>query len=753
MHPSTDAKTDAEASSRQTAPAEPALMDVLGLLWRYRTLIFATMALTMIMSALIVFQLTPRYTAEAQILIGTRTPNVVDIESVLEALRPDRATVQNEAEVLASRSLAEFVVDELGLVESSEFNRQLRPPSFLRDSPRWLYQWLRKTLSGGNLAPLPLPEEEKRLTRDATVTALSQALNIETVRLSNVISVSATSEDAQLAASIANTLSDVYLRQLLEEKFTATEEAAGWLNERVLLLREQVELSERAVEEFRQGQGLTQTSDSTLIEQQISEVNSQLIAARATTSEAEARLRQTRELMRSEGGIFSTPEVLAAPLIQNLRMQEASLVGESAQMAQEYGPRHPRMINVTAELLDIRAKIAEEVERIVASLTNNLEVARTRELALESSLEELKAEVTRLTSSQARLRVLEREAAANQALFDMFLARFMETGGQEELFSADARIISRAIVPSVQAWPNLTAAAGISLVIAGLLAMLAVFVVEQVFERGFRHSGQLESGLKVSSLGAVPLLDETDDTIIDHVLNNPMSMFSESLRMLYTGLLASHPDEPGPVSILITSSVANEGKTFLAIALARLMARSGRKTLLIDADFRQGKIARRLNLDDDLGLAHLLTRDGENIKSAIRHDVDSGLDVITAGKSIKVRTDIVRPKIMKKLLAELKSEYEFVVIDSPPVLLVSDSLALAQCVNDTVYAVRWTNTPRKVALVGVKQLLDSGVRISGAVLTMAQGHRKGYYSYSYGSYGYGPEPYGLSDKYSHYYVR
>lgn len=755
MKPSPIPETNADESlSRPVADTvEPSLLDAAGLLWRHRMLIIATVLLTMLVSGLIVFQLTPRYTAEAQVLIGTRGTNVVDIESVLEALRPDRTTVHSEVEVLASRSLAEMVVDELGLVDSPEFNQRLRPPSLVRETLLWLPRTLRSAISGGNSGALETPEEAARQARDDTVTALIEALSVDLVRISNVATISATAEDAELAAAVANTLADIYLREQLEQKFSATEQAAVWLNERVVALRDQVELSERAVEEFRQGRGLTQTSDSTLIEQQISEVNSQLIAARATTSEADARLRRARELMQSEGGIFSTPEVLAAPLIQNLRMQEANLVGESAQMAQEYGPRHPRMINIAAELRDVRANLAEEVARIVASLENTLEVAQTRELALENSLEELKTESTRLTSSQARLRVLEREAAANQALFDVFLARFMETGDQEELFSADARIVSRAIVPTEQSWPNVTAATGVSLVLSGLLALAMVFLVEQVFERGFRHSGQLETGLKVGSFGAVPMLAETEGPIVDHVLKNPMSAFSESLRMLHTGLLSTHADDPDSISVLITSSIANEGKTFLAIALARLMARSGRKTLLIDADFRHGQIAKRLELDDKPGLAHLLTGQESDSGAAIRTDESSGLDVLTAGKSLNVRTDIVHAPVLTRLLDDLKTQYDLVVIDSPPALLVSDSLTLAKCADDTVYVVRWASTPRKVVAAGIKLLRDSRARPTGAVLTMAQGHRKGYYSYSYGSYGYGPEPYGLSSKYSRYYAR
>ncbi len=736
-----------DSNAEAPPAAEPVLLDVLALLWRHKMLIFATMLLTMLVSALVLFQLTPRYTAEARILIGTRATNVVDIESVLEALRPDRITIQSEVQVLASRSLAEKVVDELGLVDNPEFNRQLRPPSLWGDT----LPWLRGLVPGSGPADVLTAAEAERRVRDETVMALIEALDIESVGISYVVSVAVTTEDAELAATVVNTLADIYLREQLDQQFDATEQAASWLNERVLTLRDQVEQSERAVEDYRREQGLTQTSDSTLIEQQISEVNSQLIAARAATSEADAKLRQARELSLSEDGIYSTPEVLAAPLIQNLRMQETSLVGEAAQMAQEYGPRHPRMINVEAELVDIRTRISEEVGRIVSSLENSLEVAKTREQTLESSLDGLREEATRLTTSQARLRVLEREAAANQALFDVFLARYMETGDQEDLFSADARIISRATVPIEHSWPNIPAASAISLVVSLLLALLTVFVVEQVFERGFRHSGQLETGLKVGSFGAIPMLAEPEDSIVDHVLENPMSAFSESLRMLHTGLLATHNEEPN--SVLITSSVANEGKTFLSISLARMLARSGRKTLLIDADFRHGQIAKRLGLTDDFGFAHLLTDHAIATGSPTKHDEASGLDILTAGKSLKVRTDIVRSRKLSDLLDKFKSSYDFVIVDSPPVLLVSDSITLAQCVDHTVYAVRWANTPRKVAAAGVKQLMDSRVRLAGAALTMAQGHRKGYYSYNYGSYGYGPEPNSLSSKYSQYYAR
>ena len=745
------------ASGRQLppAPAEPNLREVIRLLWRRKMLIASTIFLTMLVSVLIVFQLTPQYTAETQVLIGTRTSNVVDIESVLEALRPDRTTLQSEVEVLASRSLAEQVVDELGLMENPEFNQLLRPPS-LRNPIQWLSTSLRSALFGGDSSALATPQEAERRARNDVVTALQEVIAVDLVRISRVASVTVTSEDPELAAKIANTLAEVYLREQIRQKLEAGDQAAVFLNERVETIRNQVEQSDKAVEDYRQQQGLTQARDTTLIEQQISEVNTLLIAAQARTAEADASLRQARAQMRSEGDIYAVPEVLAAPLIQNLRMQEARLAGEAAQMASEYGARHPQLINVTAELSDIRGKIAVEVDRIVLGLQNSLEVAQTRERALEQSLDDLKAEAAQLTDSQARLRILEREAEANRALFDVFLSRYNETGQQEDLQSADARVISRATVPSEPSWPNIEAAMGISLVVSILLSLLMVFLIEQVFDRGFRHTEQIENLLNTGTLGVVPMLDEPEETLPGYVLDKPVSAFAESLRMLHTGLLLTDAEDAPSVSVLVTSSVPEEGKTFIALAWARQVARSGRKVLLVDADLRHGQVGKRLGLSDKRGLLQLLTGHLESTEEAIQHDEHSGLDVLTAGRTVEVPTDILRSRLMSELMDKLKSSYELIIVDSPPSLLVSDSRTLARLLDKTVFVVRWADTVRKVAANAYKQLLESEAQMAGVVLSMAQVNRRGSYGYGYRygyGYGYGYGYRKLPSKYERYYTR
>lgn len=727
----------------EPAPPEPNLRAALALLWRRKALVFATVLLTTLGTLLVVFQLTPRYTADVQILIAPRDTNVVDIEDVLESLRPDPMTVRTEVELLRSRALAETVVDQLGLVEVAEFNRRLRPPS-LRNPIDWFRRAVLK--SGATVTP----EEAERLAHSDTVTALMDAVNVEVIMVSRMVSVAATSEDRELAAAIANTLAETYLDEQLQAKFRATEQASVWLNERVATLREQVEGSNQAVEDHRQAHGLTQASSAVLVEEQISEVNTRLIAAQADVAAAEARLRHARQLMASEGGIYGASEVLSSTLIQNLRLQEAELAGQAAQMTAEYGPRHPKMINITAELEDIRAKITAEVQRIVRSLANAVNVARTRESTLERSLDGLKTEASRLASTQARLRVLEREAEANQGLFDVFLARQKETGESEELQNPDGRIISPATAPASPSWPNAPVIILVAFVASIVLALLLVYLVEQVFERGFAHADQMEQALGLGTLSAIPLVTEEQQTLAQHVLEKPTSALAESLRMLHAGLLLADFDGAPCVSVLVTSSVAGEGKTVIATSLARLLASTGHKVLLIDADLRHGRVANWLGLPSKNGLANVLTRRLPSVEGAIQRDEISGLDVLPAGKTELSATNIVRSRQMADLIESMRSQYEMIIIDSPPLLLVSDARTLARLADRTVFVVRWTDTARGIATAGLKALASGEARIAGSVLSMVEARKNaGYYPYGYGD---GPGAYGQSKKYGAYYA-
>ena len=722
---------------------ELGLGELLRAVRRHMSLLTAITGLVTLAGTLIVFQIPSLYAADAYILVGAQRTNVVNIEDVLGGFRDDVAAVRSEVEVLTSRSLANKVVDALGLMERPEFNASLRAPSLLsRVNP----------LSWGSPEQALSAED----TRTQVVRAFRSHIEVEMRPRSRVLTVTATSQDRQLAAAMANTLADEYLKDQLDAKFKATRQAADWLHDRVADMRQQVEASERAVETYRREHGLVESKDTTIAEQQITEVNTQLILAATQSAAAAAELRQAEALANSAQGVESASNVLTSPLIQALRQREADVASRIAEMATELGPLHPKMINAHAEVQDTREKIEAEVDRIVQGMQNDLEVARTREQTLRASLNRLETERAEVNTAQGTLEVLEREAVANKALFDTLLARWNEIGQNDGLQHADARIISRAHVPASPASPNTPLAIGGSFFVGLLLAVLLAVTIESV-RRGMQSSEDVDALLGVSTLSLVPLLKRSrlkkGVTPEQYVLDKPASSFAEAHRSLLTGLLISGAESgPRPRSILVTSALPEEGKTTISLATARLAAKGGQRVLLVDADMRTNRIARLMGLTEKVGLGDVLA-DGVDVAATVQRDSESSLDVLVAGRRRPNPTDLITSTAMQELLASLERQYDWIILDSPPVLAVSDARYLSRLSGTTVFVVKWMNTRGEVAQLAFRQLVEAGAKIPGVVLSMVDARKNarygyadsGYYYYGYGRYGYGR-------KYRQYYV-
>jgi len=716
-----------------------------------------------LVAAIVILQLTPVYKATTHVMIEPRQSRVADVEEVLSGLSGERETIESELRVIASRALAEKVIARLGLADDPEFNAELRPrnallaaldprpwldrngwldPQAWVGEPTWtrIMEWLgpdlRELVEARGEATV---SEEERLEHERAriVDTFLDRLDVAAEGRSRVIAISFTSAAQDTSARVANALAELYLVEQLEAKYEATRLATTWLNERVAELRERVVESEQAVEAFRQQAGLIEGKGVTVASQQVSELNTQLILARGERAEAEARLRQVQSLVSSRGGTESAAEVLRSPLIQRLKEQEAEVLRRAADLSQQYGVKHPRMIGVRAELDDIKAKIASEVRQIVQGLRNEAEVARAREGTLVSGLDALKQNMGRANSSEVRLRALEREATANRSLFENFLARLKETTAQENLQQPDARVISRADIPEYPAFPRtklMLAGAGL----AALAASVAIAFLLERLDPGFRSSDQIESALGVPGLGLVPLLTgwrSVGRNPESYVVNRPTSAFAESLRTLHTALLLSNVDQP-PKTVLVTSSIPREGKSTVAISMARLMARSGRKVLLVDGDLRRPRVDTALGVGGQPGLVEVLAR-AATFDEAVKHDDDTGLDILPAGERPTSPPDLFASAQMRSLLADLRERYDLVVIDSPPVLAVSEARILARLTDTTIFVIRWASTPREVAAMGVKQVRETGAHVAGAVLSQVNVKKHARYGYGDSGYYYG----------------
>jgi capsular exopolysaccharide synthesis family protein len=687
------------ASPPGTPESDLSLEQILRAIARRRGVVIGVIASLLLLAFAWTLIVTPRYAAEALVLIEPKdSPAALD--ALARGLSADQEAVQSEAYVLSSRALAERVIRRLKLDNEPEFNR--------------------------NLADATMPPAQRL---SAVIDKFLDRLDVEPREVSRVISVTFSAADPQHAAEIVNTLTDEYLLSGIEAKFENTRRASDWLNGRVAELQGEVRAAESRVEDLRRKFGLVASNSGTLSGQELSELNTQLVMARTARAEAQARLTQIQQLRRSRAEVATASEVLGSPLIQRLREQEAELQRQVAELATEYGERHPKMVQLRAQAADLQAKIDAEVDKIAAGLQNDVNIARARENAIESSLAASQNRVQIGNENEIALRAAEREAEAARTLLTTLLARQKEALSREDIESqrADARVIAAAGPPVEPSFPNRPVVLGLVFIASCFLGLLAVLVLE-LLDGGFRSGEQIEQMTGVASLGFIPrVAPEPGDSLCAFLRSRPKSAFGEALRTLHWSISLTAPDNP-PRTVLITSAGPGEGKTTVAIGMAMVQSQAGQRVVLVDADTRRSRVQELTGVAGEPGLLDLLSGRA-SLDEVLRTPAGTNLCVITAGTEMPNPPGLLASRRMDGLLADLAERFDLVVIDSPPVMAAADARILAQKCAATAIVVRWATTRRQAVRLAIHQLQADGAKVAGAALTIVDARKHARYSY------------------------
>ncbi len=674
---------------------------------RRKRVLAGIVAGAMLLAGLVMLVMTPLYTAETLVLIDPQDTQAISVESVVGGLSADQEAVKSEAYVLSSRALAARVVARLGLDEDSEFNPDAESPG---------------VVAGGDAESRVPGKVIDRVVRRLDVTPREQ---------SRVISVAFSASDPERAALIANAFVDEYLQSRLEAKFQSSKRANVWLNARVAELQDQVEAAEVQVESLRKQFGLEASGQGTLSSQEMVEINTQLVMARSSRAEAEVRLRRVESLLRSPDGAASASEVLDSPLIQRLREQEAEVQRRVAELSSELGERHPQMIKLRAEAEDLRASIRSEVRKIVAGLRNEVSVARAREGSLQQSLSASREQVALDNEDEIRLRAAEREAESSRSLLATLLSRQKATMSQQDIESqaADARVVAAADPPVKPSNPNVPVVLGLTLLASTLLGLLAILVLEML-DSGFRSGEQIEQQTGAASLGFIPMAPRSapDQRLVDFLTARPKSAYSESIRTLAWSIGLGSRDRP-PKTVLITSTQPGEGKTSVASSLAWVQSRSDQRVVIIDADLRQPAVHDAFFVQKEPGLVDVLV--GRlNVDEVLQRPNEEGPFILPAGTAMPNIPGMLGSRRMDELLADLRSRFDLIILDSPPVLAAADARILAQKADATVMVVQWAKTRRESVRLALRQLTGTaGVRLAGVLLSQVDARKHAQYSY------------------------
>ncbi len=701
-------------------------------IWRGKHLVLACMILAIVPTILLLKQTPARYTAQTSLMIEAS-----DVRDPLadRSLRPfmTDSIVQTEAALITSSTLARRVVDKLHLEDDPEFNATLRPARPLSgilaalNPLSWLPSgWLSSDSSVQALSPMAQAD----MTKAQVVRAFSSRLDVQVQRRSYIVVVAFTSENREKAALIANTVAEMYLLDRLEAGFDDARRVSGWLGERLEVLRRDVVASESAVEEFRSQNGLRRKGDRqvTLTDQQLSELNSRLVIARSDLAQKQARLDQARSVLRSRGSADSTTDVLQSPLIQRLREQETTLLREMSDALKIYGDRHPRLVGLRAELNGVRGTIATEVDKISSSFANDVEVASAGVKSLERQLEGVRQQANTAGEAEIRLRELERQSEATRSLYESFLTRFKREAEQERMQRANARIVSPADLPVAKSYPRELRTLQIVALMSLLFGLGLVFLLDRL-DTAIRSSDEAEDLTGLPVLGMIPLQRNRKMNLVEELLRKPRSALADAVRSLRTAATIGTLGDSKV--IMVTSSVPKEGKTFVSLCLALLFSKAEKRVLLIDADIHRPRLHSAIGIDGNRGLAQVLGGSA-TFDDVVQHGAAGTLDVLPAGQETNT-AELIKGAAMEAFLRDLLPRYDRIIIDTAPVLAVSDGRLIAPLVDRVIYLVRWNATPRDAVRNGLKLLRSAGAPPSGLVLS--QVNLRKHSRYGYGDYG------------------
>lgn len=686
--------------------------------------ILGVMLMTIILGLGYVLTAQSRFTASALVMIDTRKNQLLSNQQIVGDQVLDASGVESQVEILKSESVALSVIRDLKLVDDPEFN-----------SASGLIGAIIGRFRGDDDSVSDYEKERMAVDR------FTRGLQVKRVGVTYVIQVDFTSPSATKSAQIVNAISDAFMVNELESRYQATKRASRWLQDRIKELREQASEAEREVQKFRAANNIVDTGRGLLSEQQLGDVNSQLVAARAATAEAKARLDRIIEVGVSDVPNATVADALKNDVITRLRAQYLDIAAREADWSARYGLNHSAAVNLRNQMREISRSILDEVRRIAETYKSEYEIARAREQSLQQSLATLVDNAGTNGQAQVKLRDLESSAQSYRNLYDNFLQRFMEATQQQTFPTTDARLITAATAPLKASAPKgMLIVAGSS--VLGLLLGVVAALARERLDNVFRTTRQLEAETGKECLGILPRIPAASNAtsgqggvkpvagaqeglvtrgpaIARHVLNAPFSRFAETIRGIKVAADLNGLNRRTRV-IGMVSAVPNEGKTTISSNLAELMAQTGNKVLLIDGDLRNPSLTKTLAPDAKIGLVEVLS--GQRSLAEVMHtDPETGLKMVPAVLNGRIwhTAEMLSSNAMAALLEAARADYDYIVIDLPPVVPVVDVRAVAHLIDGFVMVVEWGVTSRDVVKEAIAAVEPLSERMIGIVLNKA----------------------------------
>ncbi len=683
--------------------------------------------------ALYVNSLQPIYRSTVRLIIEFDKLNVIAIEEVSEV--GSVVGDHTQLKIISSRLLVKKVVDKLNLVSHPAF----APKPKSENDWHWGYllptTWYKWFIGANSVPKKPSPKKPPMLEKrhQAIVNAIIGSLSVRTIPKTQLVEISFESPDAQLAAIIPNTLANIYIENDLQEKFAITKKVTGWLNKRLRKLRNSLRQSEKKLQNYMQRHNIVNVAGiKSVAVNQIGEIASNLIKARLRLIEAETVYKQVQLLRRkSNQDIESIPAILNHPLIQGLKAIELAAVQKLSEQSGRYGQKHPNIIAARAELKTAKKNTATQIKLVIGGIINEYQMAAANVKILKQVLKEKQAEIKKLNRKESGLVTLQREFEVNRRLYELFLTRYKETEASQDiqaLQSTVGRVIELALVATSPYKPKKKRTLMMGLGLGFLVSTMLAFLVEYL-DNTIKTSEDVEHKLGIPLLGTLPRIETGKKNKPQWMfLKAPKSQFAESVRTLRTGIILSGIDNSHKI-LMVTSSEQGEGKTTVCINQAFALGQIG-KTLLIEADMRRPSLAKIFGWSTNPpapGLSELVTGTLPMNECIRQMPEELNVDIISSGAIPPNPLELLSSESFKDILEQLCQDYQYVIIDTPPAVLVSDAMMLAKVSNQVLYVVKADVTSDRIVLDGLKNLRKVNIPALNIVLNHVKTEKTSYY--------------------------
>jgi exopolysaccharide transport family protein len=688
----------------------------LGRQWR---LISAITAFSIFLGIAYVAVAPKNYTARTDMIIDSKRIVWVQSEMTSESRGVDDAAVESEIETTKSEKVARAVVRRLRLTEDPEF---VGSGPGLKQRLLSLFTW----------APAEKPSENDLM--QSALATLSDNLRVSRIGRSYHEEIAYTSLDPVKAAKIANAFAEAYIEDQLGAKFDQTQRASEWLQQRIGELRQQASDAYKAVQDFKSAHNIMISPDGKLANDvELDQLGVALAKARADTSQAKAKLDRITGVLqqRSKNTDFNIPDpivtdALSSPIVTKLRQQFLDDQNRMSEWSAKYGANHSAVLNLRTDMLTIQNSIWDEISRIGESYKSEYQIAKSQEEAIDRRMTEVFQKSATTRQSQVKLRELETAANSYRNIYDTFLARFTQSVQQQSFPSTEARVVAEASPPPKPSWPKVGLTLALAAVCGLMLGFICASVREQINQQVVTRA-QLEKLLGTTCLAVLPNFSRSRSMVSKprsgaaafHEISEvaPFSATAEALRYIKVAI-DLHPTEGKVIGIV--SALPGEGKTTVATAFAAFAAKNGARVLLVDADLRNPAMTRLLNQEAAPGLLDLVAGD-VNFDRLVITDEKYKFDFLPASTQIEFSnsSDVLNSVVIQDLLKKVRGDYDYVLIDLPPILPVVDVKAVAHLFDGFALVVEWGSTSVDEILRAVAASPILSDRLLGAILNKA----------------------------------